>query len=123
MKNSGSFHISAQNIDCGLLLEPPLQGGSYEFPQSMFLSNTKKLYVYNCKHQFFCIKLGFQGVITIQVCFRDGNCLNHHIYFADLLTITSDNYPVHISVVMCLDPGISCNRNHHWISCTQCSEM
>ena len=23
MKNSGSFHISAQNIDCGFLLEPP----------------------------------------------------------------------------------------------------
>ena len=29
MKKSGSFHISAQNIDCGYLLEPP---------QSMFLS-------------------------------------------------------------------------------------
>ena len=24
MKNSGSFHISAQNIDCGQLLELPL---------------------------------------------------------------------------------------------------
>ena len=23
IKNSGSFHISAQNIDCGYLLEPP----------------------------------------------------------------------------------------------------
>ena len=23
MNNSGSFHISAQNIDCGYLLEPP----------------------------------------------------------------------------------------------------
>ena len=23
MKNSGSVHISAQNIDCGYLLEPP----------------------------------------------------------------------------------------------------
>ena len=28
MKNSGSFHISAQNIDWGYLLEPPRRGGS-----------------------------------------------------------------------------------------------
>ena len=31
MKNSGSFHISAQNIDRGYLLEPPRRGGSIEF--------------------------------------------------------------------------------------------
>ena len=36
MKNSGSFHISAQNIDCGYLLEPPRRGGSNEYTQSMF---------------------------------------------------------------------------------------
>ena len=30
MKNSGSFHISAQNIDCGHSLEPPRRGDSYE---------------------------------------------------------------------------------------------
>ena len=30
------FLISAKNIDCGYLLEPPRQGGSYEYPQSMF---------------------------------------------------------------------------------------
>ena len=30
------FHISAQNIDCGYSLEPPRQGGSNEYPQSMF---------------------------------------------------------------------------------------
>ena len=40
------FHISAQNIDCGYLLEPPRRGssneyhnrrgGSNEYPQSMF---------------------------------------------------------------------------------------
>ena len=29
-KNSDIFHISAQNIDCGYLLEPPRQGGSNE---------------------------------------------------------------------------------------------
>ena len=36
MKNSGSFHISAQNIDCGYSLEPPRRGGSNEYPQSKF---------------------------------------------------------------------------------------
>ena len=36
MKNSGTLHISAQNIDGGYLLEPPRQGGSNEYPQSMF---------------------------------------------------------------------------------------
>ena len=36
MKNSGSFHISAQNIDCGHSLEPPQRGGSNEYPHSMF---------------------------------------------------------------------------------------
>ena len=30
------FLISAQNIDCGHSLEPPRQGGSSEYPQSMF---------------------------------------------------------------------------------------
>ena len=30
------FHISAQNIDCGYSLEPPRQGGSNEYPQSLF---------------------------------------------------------------------------------------
>ena len=38
IKNSDSFLISAQNIDCRYSLEPPLQGGSNEYPQSMFLS-------------------------------------------------------------------------------------
>ena len=32
MKNSGTFHISAQNIDCGYLLEPPRRGSSKEYP-------------------------------------------------------------------------------------------
>ena len=30
------FLISAQNIDCGYLLELPRRGGSNEYPQSMF---------------------------------------------------------------------------------------
>ena len=32
------FLISAQNIDCEYLLEPPRRGGSNEYPQSMFRS-------------------------------------------------------------------------------------
>ena len=35
------FLIFAQNIDCGYALEPPRQGGSNEYPQSMFWSQNK----------------------------------------------------------------------------------
>ena len=72
MKNSGSFHISSQNIDCGYSLEPPRRGGSNEYTQSMFLSRNKKINVHSCKSQFYCIKVGFKGVKTIYACFRDG---------------------------------------------------
>ena len=34
--------IFAQNIDCGYTLEPPRQGGSNKYPQSMFWSKNKK---------------------------------------------------------------------------------
>ena len=51
-KKSDIFHISAQNIDCGYLLEPPRRGGSNEYPQSMFLSRINKNNVYPCKPQF-----------------------------------------------------------------------
>ena len=45
IKNSDIFHISAQNTDCGYLLEPPRRGGSNEYSKSMFLSrNVKKMY-------------------------------------------------------------------------------
>ena len=65
MKNSGSFHFSAQNIDCGYLLEPPHRGGSNKYPQYMPLSRNTKINVYPCKPQFYCIKMGFMGVKTI----------------------------------------------------------
>ena len=61
-KNSGSFHISAQNIDCGYLLEPPRKGGSNEYLQSMFLSRNKKNNVNPSKPQFYCIKVEFKGI-------------------------------------------------------------
>ena len=54
LKNSGSVHISAQNIDCGYSLEPPQWGSSKEYPQSMYLSRNKKIIVYSCKPQFYC---------------------------------------------------------------------
>ena len=62
MKNSGSFHISFQNVDCVYSLESPQLGGSNEYPQSMFLCRNKKINVYPCKPQFYCIKVGFSGV-------------------------------------------------------------
>ena len=65
IKNSDIFHISAQNIDCGYPLEQPRQGGSNEYPQSMFFSRNKKNNVYPCKSQFYYIKVGFKGVKII----------------------------------------------------------
>ena len=65
IKKSDIFHISAQNIDCGHSLEPPLRGGSNEYPQSVFLSRNKKNNVYPCKPQFYYIKVGFKGVNII----------------------------------------------------------
>ena len=62
-KNSGSFHISAQNIDCRSSLEPSRRGGSNEYPQSMFLNRSKKNNVCPCKPQFYYIKVGFKGSI------------------------------------------------------------
>ena len=64
-KNSYIFHISAQNKDCGYSLEPPRWGGSYEYPQSMFLSRNKKNNVYPCKPQFYYMKVEFKGVKII----------------------------------------------------------
>ena len=52
MKNSGSFHISAQNIGCGYLLEPPRRGGSNEYPQSMFLAEIRQVR-YTHVNQFY----------------------------------------------------------------------
>ena len=62
IKNSDSFHISAQNIDCWYSLELPRRGSSNEYPHSMFLSRNKKNNVYPCKPQFYYIKVGLKGV-------------------------------------------------------------
>ena len=76
IKNSDIFHISAQNIDCGYSWEPPLRGGSYEYPQSMFFSRNKKNNVYPCKLQFYYIKVGFKGVKIIY----SQTCVSGHLY-------------------------------------------
>ena len=61
IKNSDMLGISAQNIDCGYLLELPQRGGSNKYPQSMFLSRNKQNNAYPCKPQFYYIKVGFKG--------------------------------------------------------------
>ena len=43
IKNFDIFRISAQNIDCGYLLEPPRPGGSNEYPQSLFWAEIRKI--------------------------------------------------------------------------------
>ena len=65
IKKTYIFHNSAQNIDCGYLLELPRRGSSNEYPQSMFLSRNKKNNVYPCKPKFYYIKMGFKGVKII----------------------------------------------------------
>ena len=64
-KNSDIFHISAQNIKCLYPLEPPRRGGSYKYPQSMFLRRSNKNNVYPCKHQFYYIKVWSKEVKII----------------------------------------------------------
>ena len=42
-----------KNRDCGYSLEPPLQGGSNEYPQSMFWAGIWKIYCFIWKFSFF----------------------------------------------------------------------
>ena len=65
IKNPDIFHIPAQNIDCGFLLELPQQGSSNKYPQSMLFKQNKKNNVYPRKSQFYYIKVGFKGVNII----------------------------------------------------------
>ena len=51
------FHISAQNKDCGYLLEPPRRGGSNEYPQSLFWAKKKKYQNFSSENfQFLVVK-------------------------------------------------------------------
>ena len=50
------FLISAQNIDCGYSLEPPRQGGSNEYPQSMFWAEIVKIFrIFHLKTIIFLV--------------------------------------------------------------------
>ena len=53
--------LSVKNQAQWYLLEPPRRGGSNGYPQSMFLSRSKKNNVYPCKPQLYYIKVGFKG--------------------------------------------------------------
>ena len=61
MKNSDSFHISAQKIDCGYSLEPPRRGGSNEYPQSMFRAEIRKIMYTPINPSFTILKWGLRG--------------------------------------------------------------
>ena len=56
------FLIFAQNIDCGYTLELPRQGGSNEYPQSMFWNKNKKKRYTPANPSFFYLKVGFKWV-------------------------------------------------------------
>ena len=60
------FLIFAQNIDCGYTLEPPRQGGSNEYSQSMFWSKNKKN-----RYTPANIQVGFKGIYIARTCFPD----------------------------------------------------
>ena len=67
------FIFLLKNIDCGYSLE----GGSNEYPQSMFLSRNKNNNLYPCKSQFYYIKVEFKGFSITWACFRDGGTNNN----------------------------------------------
>ena len=60
-KISDIFHIYAQNIDCGYSLEPPRRGGSYEYPQSMFLAKIRKIMYTPLNPSFTIYKWSLRG--------------------------------------------------------------
>ena len=70
-KKSVMFQISTRNIDCRYSLEPPRQGGSNEYLQSMFLSRNKKNNIYPCKTQLLFVALWFilRGYLFYVLCY------------------------------------------------------
>ena len=61
MKNSGIFHISAQNIDCGYSLEPPRRGGYNDYPQSMIRAEIRQIMYTPVNPRFTIEKWGLRG--------------------------------------------------------------
>ena len=66
------FNIFAQNIDCGKTLEPPLQGGSNKYPQSMFWIKNKKNRYTPVNPSFLYIKRLYKGLYISRTCYPDG---------------------------------------------------
>ena len=79
------YLIIAQNIDLEYTLEPPLRGGSNEYPQSMFWRNNKNKYT--LMPQLCYIKVGFKGVNMSWTCHPDDLC--YVFTQADLFTSNS----------------------------------
>ena len=55
------FPISAQNIDCGYLSEPPRRGSSNGYPQFMFLAKVRKIMYTPVNPSFTIQKWGLRG--------------------------------------------------------------
>ena len=70
-KKKDFFNSFAQNIDCGYTLEQPHQGGSNEYPQSMFWIKNKKNRYTRVKPQYYYMKVGLKGVFIARICFPD----------------------------------------------------
>ena len=47
------------------MLKMARRGDYNEYPQSMFMNRNKKINVYPCKPQFYCLKVEFMGVKII----------------------------------------------------------
>ena len=72
------FLIFAQNIDCGYTLETPRQGGSNEYPQSMFWSKKIRKIGIRLQSPVFSIYKGsrgytFHGHVFLMVCVELSN--------------------------------------------------
>ena len=61
IKNPDIFQISGQNINCKYSLEPPIRGGSNEYPQSMFLSGIRQIMYTSVNPSFTIEKWGSRG--------------------------------------------------------------
>ena len=61
------FLISAQNIDCGYSLKPPHQGGSNEYPQSMFWAEIWKIWEFLSENFHFFLEIKFSIYLNRRV--------------------------------------------------------
>ena len=93
MKIFDNFIIFGQNIDCGYTLEPPLRGGSNEYPQSMFWSQKKKNRFTPASFATMYIKVGLTGIYITRTCFCD--VLKYLMTYLDFTLQLSDRQNAH----------------------------